>query len=119
LLPSALLLVLATALPARAESSPLAFTARWSSPTVARIRWSQPADIALTCLTRETAAEARWPIHCWRDLPAGLTAFTLGDIGPLNYTAHPAPGDTYLLELDNHIERAELLSLVWMPMVRR
>jgi hypothetical protein len=113
----ALLLLLSIAAPARAEA-PITFTARWQGSSVAVIRWSQPASVALTCLSRESASGHVWPIHCWRDLPAGLTAFTLGDTGPLDYTAHPQIGDHYLLELSDVTERAELLALVWMPMVR-
>ncbi len=93
-------------------------TARWASPTIAAIRWQQPAGVALTCLTRETASGQRWPIRCWANLPAGATYTTLGDVGPRDYTAHPEIGDHYLLTLDDREERADLLSLVWLPIMQ-
>jgi len=114
---SILLLLLSIVLPAHAQP-PLNFTARWVSSTIAVIRWQQPAAIGMTCLTRETATHQRWLMRCWADLPAGLTAFTLGDTGPLDYMAHPQVGDRYVLTLDDHEERAELLALVWLAMIR-
>jgi hypothetical protein len=94
------------------------FTARWASKGVARLSWQQPADVRLTCLSREAAGHV-WPIRCWRDLPADTYVLMLGDVGPLDFSAHPQVGDHYLLALDDTMERAELLSVVWLAMVRR
>jgi hypothetical protein len=88
--------------------------ARWQSPTVARITWSQPAGVALTCLHRNVTL-----LTCWRDLPPERYVFTLGDKGPLDAAAHPAVGDVYVLDQDGVVSRAPLLFELALPIMRR
>jgi len=103
---------------ARAQAAPIAFTARWSSPTIAAIRWEQPREVHLTCLSRNATL-----IRCWIDLPEETYIFLLGDTGPLDYLMHPAAGDVYVLTMDDDTWRAALpahesVRVYYLPLAR-
>jgi len=93
---------------------PPAFSALWAGNHTARLSWTQPADIALTCLYRQTTL-----LRCWPNLPAGATSTLLGDRGPLDAAAHPQPNDLYTLTLDEEQRQTRLGWQLWLAQIRR
>jgi len=93
---------------------PPPFTARWQGSSVARLVWQQPADVALTCLSRNATL-----IRCWADLPAGPVVIALGSVGPLDAAYRSHAGDVFVLALDGLRERAALRGVVRLAVVRR
>jgi len=90
------------------------FSARYLTPTSARLSWQQPSGVALTCLYRATTL-----IRCWRDLPAGPTFTTIGDVASFNGNLRPHAGDVYILTLDDAEWQARLASVARLALVRR
>ncbi len=120
------------------QPAPPPFVARWERPGVARLAWIQPAGVRETCMLRAQATGNRGQsrrrdsrllpvpallspvlVHCWPDLPAGLTVYRLGNLGPLDAAYHPAAGDTFVLTMDGAVARAELRSVWRLAIVRR
>lgn len=96
------------------QIAPPDFTATWDGNHTARLEWQQPANVALTCLYKQTTL-----IRCWRDLPPGATFTTLGGRGPLDAAARPRSGDTFTMVFDNEQRSARLGWVIWIGMVRR
>lgn len=92
---------------------PPAFRATWLGTSAARIEWSQPAGVHLTCLYRNQTL-----IRCWQDLPPERSILELGRTGPLDASAHVAAGDIYTLTQDGATQQAPLRGVVWAPLVR-
>ena len=95
------------------STPPPPFTATWQ-PYGARIAWTQPAGVHLTCLRRDAVL-----IRCWTDAPPGLYVVELGATGPLDGNMRPAVGDVFALEQDGVETRAPLVRGLWMPIVRQ
>ncbi len=94
------------------------FSATWQRPGVARLNWSQPANVHETCLIKAPAAGISVLIGCWYDLPAGDTGLTLGAQGPMDASFRPAAGDVFTLTQDGQKEHAPLVGRVFLPVVR-
>ena len=90
-------------------------TATWLRPGIARIAWSQPASITLTCLYRKPVNNGATLVACWNNLPAGLVALTLPGVAPHDASMQPAVDDVYTLWVDGATAHATLRGLVLMP----
>ena len=106
-----LLLALLQSTPTPPPAAPPPFTARHTSYG-ARIAWSQPPGIHLTCLRRESILIGCLPF----DAPPGEYVVELGRAGGLDGHMRARAGDVYTLEIDGTYISAPLLWEVWMPM---
>jgi hypothetical protein len=97
-----------------APPAPPPFTARWQSQTSARVSWTQPPGVLLTCLSRGAIL-----IRCWSALPAGPAMLVLGATGPLDGNFRPQAHDVFVLQQDGATDRAALLGVRYLAVVRR
>lgn len=93
----------------------LLFTALWGGPSRAVISWSQPDNVAQTCLYRQPAQQTPILIRCFVAAPPGGHAVTLGDVGPLDASYRATAGDTFVLIQDGARQTAPLRSVVYFP----
>lgn len=89
--------------------------ALWTTPTSARVEWTQPPQVRQTCVYVEHVSQPPVLIRCWAWLPPGGYAITLGDVAPVDGMMRPAGGDQYLISWDGHAEKAPLRSLLYLP----
>lgn len=88
-------------------------SAMWDGTRAARIAWTQPPGVALTCLWRNATL-----VRCWSALPAGRVVIALGRSGPLDGNLRPRSGDVFVLTQDGQATRAALRGVVYAPLLR-
>lgn len=101
------------------QPPPPDFSAHWQRPGVVALRWQQPAGVGHTCLYRQPRDQTPILMQCWSALPFGPVAFTRGDVGPMDASARPAAGDSYVLTMDGARSSARLESRALLPVFRR
>ncbi len=103
----ALVLLLSTPMQADVNMS-----ATWLRPGVARVAWSQPADVYSTCLYRTPASQTAILLNCWSNLPQGNTALALPGATGSDHTRFPFAGDVYTLTMNGNAVASEALRAV-------
>ena len=97
----------------------LCISALWTSPTTARVTWSQPPQVQLTCVYRVPVSQPPILIRCWQWLPPGGYAMTIGDVAPVDGNMRPAGGDSYIVTQDETVIHAPLRSVTRLPVLSR
>lgn len=95
-------------------------TATWQGASVARVAWSQPAAVALTCLYRTPVKASAILVTCWYDLASQRMYTLLGNSANTDAAYRPQAGDVYVLTFDDSsVASAALRATVRFPMVTR